>query len=78
MQDPGGHHASVLGGRADVVDGVELAGERLGREVGGLGCRRAALERGLGRGARIGVAATDPRASADRPPLGARAARPSR
>ena len=45
--------------------GCELAGERLRGAVGGLRRRRAALEDGLGRAARIGVAATDPSASAD-------------
>ena len=49
MEDARGDEPAVLGGRADVVDRVELGGERLGRAVGGLGRRRPALEGGLRR-----------------------------
>ena len=63
MEDARGDDPAVLGGRADVVDRMQLGGQRLGGPVGRLGRRRAALEGGLRGRARIGVAATDPSAS---------------
>ena len=79
MEDARRDEAAVLGGRADVVDRLELGGERLGGKVGGLGRRRTALERRpRWRAARIGVAATDPSARRTSRPLGRRRRSPSR
>ena len=50
MEDARRDDPPVLGGRADVVDRCELAGEGLGGAIGGLGRRSAAFEDGLGRG----------------------------
>ena len=77
MERPGRDDAAVVGGRADVVDRVDLGGERLGRGVGRLG-RRRPRPRGRLRSAadRIGRSATEPErhpdvrqpAAGDRPP----------
>ena len=60
MEDARRDEPAVLGGRADVVDRLELAGQGLGREVGGLRGGCTSLEH---HAARMGVAATDPSAS---------------
>jgi len=63
MEDPRCDEPAVLGGRADVVDRLELAGKGLGCEVGGLrGGARPSSTASVA-AARMGVAATDPNAS---------------
>ena len=77
VQDARRDDAPVLGRRADVVDRVELGGERLGGAVGGLRRRRRALEDApRSRAARIGVGRHRPERHADVAPDAAR--RPSR